>query len=137
MKEKTVFLIPLIVVLLNHIFVFTNPIFILATGFLLIITSSLFIFYGSNTDSQSEKNVFDMMNNMGFVFLIGIIIMLIEFFVPYYAVYGGYALSTGTSSFFASLSTNLFTGAIVLVGLAIGGYFLYMIYELFVRKMSS
>lgn len=115
----------LLVILLNHVFVFTHPLYILALAVLFIISGSLFMFYGAKEDTQAESFFFDNMNLMSLVAITGFIILLIEFFVPYYATYTGYMLSTGTSTFFSTLSMNLFNGAIILIGISIIGGFVY------------
>jgi hypothetical protein len=127
----------LLIVLFNHVFIFTHPLYILAFALFLIISSSLFMFYSAKEEIQAHSLFFNNMDLMSLVCVSGTIILLIEFFVPYHTNYTGYMLSTETSTLFFSVSMNLFTGAVILIGLGVGGLFLYMLYELFTRKMCD
>ena len=122
----------LFMTLLNHVFVISHPIFIMFSAFLLIITGFLFMFY-SVKKPKDEIFYINNMNLMSAMFFTGFLMILIEFAIPYWSDYTGYMLPSQTSTFFGTLSMNLFTGAMILVGISILGG---VIYYIFIKKIS-
>jgi len=127
--------------ILNHFINLVNPLWVMFISVMFIICGAFFVFFVEN-DTGHPKFETQHLPEMTWVFLLGIMILVTEIFVPYNIMYSytQFTMAEEIRLFFASVAERMFTGLqIVLVGCFVFGFGIgcYLLFESYIQNNTS